>query len=87
MIVKTFDDLMHVLLDNLKLKLAFIHEPVQFGLKILKHRISRDWTYSEIISLAAKNGLLIDSADLSAMENGYFDISIDMYKKTLSVLE
>lgn len=42
MIVKTFDDLMHVLLDNLKLKLAFIHEPVQFGLKILKHRISQD---------------------------------------------
>lgn len=78
MIVKTFDDLMHVLLDNLKLKLAFIHEPVQLGLKILKHRINQDLTYSKVISFAAKNGLLINSADLSAMVNGYFDINIDI---------
>ena len=32
------------------------------------------------ISLAAKNGL-INSVELSGMENEYFDIRADMYKK------
>lgn len=59
---------------------------VQLGLKILKQRIELNLTQTQVIKLAKYKGIQLTQAQLSRIENGDTNTSIEVYKRALNVL-
>lgn len=60
--------------------------PVQLGLKILKQRIELNLTQTQVIKLAKYKEIQLTQAQLSRIENGDTNTSIEVYKRALNVL-
>lgn len=60
--------------------------PVQLGLEVLKKRIELDLTQTQVIKLAGIRKVPLTQAQLSRIENGDTEISVDKYLDALHVL-
>lgn len=60
--------------------------PVQLGLKVLKQRIELNLTQTQVIKLAKYKGIQLTQAQLSRIENGDTNTSIDIYNRALNIL-
>lgn len=83
---KTFTDLMDKLMEVPEVKQHINSLPVQLGLKVLKKRIEMDLTQKQVVRLAEVRKIPLTQAQLSKIENGDTEISIDKYLDALHVL-
>lgn len=83
---KTFTDLMDTLMDVPEVEEHINSLPVQLGLKVLKQRIELNLTQTQVIKLAKYKGIQLTQAQLSRIENGDTNTSIEVYKRALNVL-
>lgn len=83
---KTFTDMMDKLMDIPEVEEHINSLPVQLGLKVLKQRMELNLTQSQVIKLAKYKGIQLTQAQLSRIENGDTNTSIDVYKRALNVL-
>lgn len=60
--------------------------PVQLGLKVLKQRMELNLTQTQVIKLAKYKGIQLTQAQLSRIENGDTNTSIEVYKRAINVL-
>lgn len=83
---KTFADMMGTLINIPEVEEHINSLPVQLGLKVLKQRIELNLTQSQFIKLAKNKGIPLTQAQLSRIENGDTNTSIDLYERALNVL-
>lgn len=82
---RTFTDLMDTLeLPGVKQHMNSL--PVQLGLEVLKKRIELDLTQAQVVKLGLIRKISLTQAQLSRIENGDTEISIDKYLDALHVL-
>lgn len=83
---RTFTDLMDTLMEVPEVKQHTNSLPVQLGLEVMKKRIELDLTQAQVVKLAGIRKVSLTQAQLSKIENGDTEMSIDKYLDALHVL-